>query len=286
MITDFENNKVYLAKGLSSPCYGEVYTNLVKELQRYHVAYSELPQTESPLHIWVRDFMPIQTGKHSFVQFRYDPDYLKDEPEYKPDVEAILAGLNIQVTQSDIVLDGGNVISCGEKAIVTDKIFKENPHYGRTDLIDTLSDLLEAELVIVPWDKYEEFGHADGMVRYLGGNKVLLNNYGDFDSSLRRKLIAALSPHFEITELHYGPHSDLSWAYLNFLHVGKFVFVPLLHETLAQTAFKQIEEALPGCIYIPIHHGEYLAKHGGALNCATWTTSEDVSIKSFTTKNV
>jgi hypothetical protein len=58
----------------------------------------------------------------------------------------------------------------------------------------------------------------------------------------------------------------------------------LLHETLAQTAFKQIEEALPGSIYIPIHHGEYLAKHGGALNCATWTTSEDVSIKSFTAK--
>lgn len=147
MITDFEKNKVYLAKGLSSPCYGEVYSYLVKELQRYHVVYSELPRTESPLHIWVRDFMPIQTGKHSFVQFRYDPDYLKDEPEYKPDVEAILAGLNIQVTQSDIVLDGGNVISCGEKAIVTDKIFKENPHYGRTDLIDTLSDLLEAELI-------------------------------------------------------------------------------------------------------------------------------------------
>lgn len=42
------------------------------------------------------------------------------------------------------------------------------------------------------------------MVRYVGPGHVLINNYTDFDELLRKKLLNALSPHFEkISELKY-----------------------------------------------------------------------------------
>ena len=75
---------------------------------------------------------------------------------------------------------------------MTDKIFKENPRYSREALVDELENLFFAELVIIPWDRYEMYGHADGMVRWIDGDRVLMNNYFDFDPSFRKKLVEAL----------------------------------------------------------------------------------------------
>ena len=276
MITNFETNKVYFAKGLSSVWYSDAGMYLVEQLHGNHIAWKQLPSTESSSHIWARDYMPVQVSKEKFVSFRYTPDYLADNPEYKPDTDAILSELGINVVKSDIILDGGNVISCGDSVLLTDKIFKENPHYTKTGLLDKLTELLEAKPILIPWDKYEEYGHADGMVRYMGNGRVLLNNYCDFDKSLRKKLLTALSPHFEIVELHYGSYNDLSWAYINFLHVGRFVFVPFLHDGIDNKALTQIRAAMPDCTCIPIFQCGSIARNGGALNCVTWNTLEDV----------
>ena len=220
--------------------------------------------------------MPVQVSKNKFVCFNYSPDYLKNYPEYKPDISAILSALDIQVIDSEIILDGGNVISCGDKVIMTNKIFRENPHYDRDMLIKTLSQLLEAEVVLIPEDCYDEYGHADGMVRYMGEGRVLLNNYCDFDKALRNKIIAALSPHFDIVELHYGTHTDMSWAYINFLHVGRHILIPMIEDKLGESAFKQIADAIPQCECHPVFHYENIVHEGGALNCSTWNILVDL----------
>lgn len=270
MITNFETNKVLIAKGLTSQNYLDATHWFLGFMHHYEIEWGLLPNTSSPLHIWVRDYMPVQVSKEKFVRFCYTPDYLQDSPEYKPDTSAILSELGIQVIDSDIIVDGGNVISCGNKVIMTDKIIRENPHYQRNKLIDTLNQLLETEIILVPEDKYDEYGHADGMVRYMGNGYVLLNNYYDFDKTLREKLLLALSPHFEIVELHYDTYTDKSWAYLNFLHVGQHIFVPMLEDKLAGIAFRQIAEAYPKCECHPIWKCDNIIREGGALNCCTW----------------
>lgn len=270
MITNFETNKVYLAKGMSSISYEDATGHLLCVLHNYKIKWDFLPNTSSPLHIWARDYMPVQVSKEKFVKFNYNPDYLKDSPEFKSDTSAILSDLGMKVIDSNIIADGGNVISCGGKVIMTDKIFRENPRYPYNKLIDTLSQLLEAEIVLIPEDRYDGYGHADGMVRYLGDNRVLINNYCDFDKSLRKILLAALSPHFNIAELHYGTYTDKSWAYLNFLHVGQHIFVPMQEDKLAETAFRQIVEAFPECKCHRIWNCDSLVQEGGALNCSTW----------------
>ena len=270
MLTNFETNKVFFAKGLSSPSYRPAAKSLISALDNQHVEWEQLPCTDSPLHIWARDYMPVQVSEKKFVRFDYSPDYLRDYPEYKPDTSAILSELDLTVINSNLVVDGGNVVSCGDKVIMTDKIFRENPHVAQSKLVDSLTRLLEAEIVLIPEDAYEEYGHADGMVRYMGDGNVLLNNYCDFDKALRKKLLAALNPHFNVTELHYGTFTDMSWAYLNFLHVGHQIFIPMTDDKLGEIAFRQIAEAFPTCECHSVQDCKSVVNEGGALNCCTW----------------
>ena len=259
---------------MTSEKYVNAMGHLSDKLNSHEIRWGLLPYTTSPLHIWARDYMPIQVSKRKFVRFNYSPDYLENYPEYKPDTSAILSALDKQVIDSDIIIDGGNVISCGNKIILTDKIIRENPNYDHDVLIDRLCQLLEAEIVLIPEDYYDEYGHADGMVRYMGEGRVLLNNYCDFDKALRKKLLAVLSPHFDIIELHYGAYTEMSWAYLNFLHVGKYIFIPMMEDKLGETAFRQIADAFPQCECHPIYHYENNVHDGGALNCSTWNIYE------------
>lgn len=270
MLTNFQTNKVFIAKGLSSIPYSSTAYSLVTSLYNQDLEWGQLPFSESPLHIWARDYMPVQVNKEKFVKFNYNPDYLRNYPQYKPDASKVLLGLDIKVIYSDLVVDGGNLISCGDKVIMTDKVFVENVHINRTSLIDTLSHLLEAEIVLIPWDRYEEYGHADGMVRYMGGGNVLINNYCDFDKSLRKKMLSILGRNFCVNELHYGTFTDRSWAYLNFLHVGRHLFIPMLGERLDSIAYGQIAESFPECECHPIINCESVVNEGGALNCCTW----------------
>ncbi len=277
MIANFETNNVFFAKGMTSREYIDATYSLICNLHNYKIHWDFLPLTESPFHIWTRDYMPVQVSKEKFVRFNYNPDYLKSNPEYKPDTSAILSELGINVVDSDIIIDGGNVISCGDKVIMTDKIFRENPHYDHDTLIDKLSQLLEAEIVLIPEDNFDEYGHADGMVRYMGEGRVLLNNFRDFDKALCKRLLAALSPHFDITELHYGTYTDNSWAYINFLHVGQHIFIPIIEDKLGEKAVRQIADAFSLCKCHPVHHCDNIVREGGALNCSTWNILVDLS---------
>ena len=277
MITNFETNIVYLAKGMISEKYVDATGHLLGTLHNQKIHWVFLPLTASPLHIWARDYMPVQVSKKKFVRFNYSPDYLECNPEYKPNISAILSALGIQVIDSDIIIDGGNVISCGDKVIMTDKIFRENPHYDHDLLINTLSQLLEAEVVLIPEDRYDEYGHADGMVRFMGNGRVLLNNYCDFDKALRKRLLAALCPHFDITELHYGTYTDWSWAYINFLHVDQHILIPMIGDKFGEMAFKQIADAFPQCECHSVYHCENIVREGGALNCSTWNILVDLA---------
>ena len=270
MITSFETNKVLIAKGMTFHAYVNVTKHLLDIMHSKGIEWNFLPFTSSPYYIWARDYMPIQVKEDKFVRFNYSPDYLKDYPEYKPDTSAILSELDIHVINSNIIIDGGNIISCGNKVIMTDKIYRENPHYDRNMLIDKLSQLMEAEIILIPEDYYDEYGHADGMVRFMGDGSVLINNYCDFDKALRKKLISALKPHFNIAELHFDTYTDKSWAYINFLHIGQNLFVPMLEDKLAEIAFKQIAEAFPKCECFQIWDCDNIVREGGALNCCTW----------------
>lgn len=275
MIDDSQTNKVYLAKGLSY--YMPLSMMLVESLKNNRIDYAWLPETENDHYIWARDYMPIQLEEDLFLQYQYNPDYLKRYHAWIPPYKTICKKLGLNCITTDIVMDGGNIVQCGNKVIMTDKIFKENPNYSREDLVNQLEDLFFAELVIIPWDRYEMFGHADGMVRWIGGDRVLLNNYCDFDMSLRNRLMDALKPHFQVEELHYGgPRlSKFSWAFLNYLQVKDCIFVPWMPISGNHEAFSKIEDLFPNKRVVDIGPCEDLVHMGGALHCVSWNILAD-----------
>ena len=261
---------VYIARGLSA--FEPVCKNLMCALDSNGIECEFLPRTPNPKHIWARDYMPLQLDKGRFLSYRYRPDYLKGYDGYIPQYRRICSDLGLEYIQTDIVLDGGNVVKCGSKVIMTDKIFKENPSWGRNDLVAELERLLQAEIVLIPWDRYEMFGHADGMVRYIVGDSILLNNYADFDPYLRKQLLKALGPHFSIAELHYGTalNKRFSWAYINLLQTENCIFIPGLGLPEDSLAAEQIQGFFPDTNVIQIKDCQSLVLQGGALNCVTW----------------
>ena len=279
MICDYQTNKVYLAEGIKG--YPKVAENLMNALYKEGIDTEFLPYSKSMKHVWARDYMPIQIEEGRFVKYVYRPDYLKDYKDYIPNYAGMIRNLGLTCKPTSLVIDGGNVVKCGDAVIMTDKVLKENPAYDAHGLRHRLEELFEAEVVFIPWDRYEMFGHADGMVRYIGGRQVLLNNYVDFDRNLRERILKTLDGHFDVNELHYDTPrpSRHSWAYLNFLQVNGRIFVPGLGIEEDRMAVEQIQAFYPDHKVVLVPDCLELVRDGGALNCVTWTICEDVQIE-------
>lgn len=75
--------------------------------------------------IWARDFLPVQVGD-GFVSFRYAPDYLRGFDELRTD-DAVCDSLPFLAARrtSELVMDGGNLVSSGTAVVLTDKAYRE-----------------------------------------------------------------------------------------------------------------------------------------------------------------
>lgn len=220
--------------------------------------------------------MPIQIAENKFVQYRYYPKYL-DNAKFRrfiTDPTETLKSIGIETIKTDIVIDGGNVIKCPDCVIMTDKVVYENAkRYSRDALLHELERIFECPIILLPWDKYEKYGHADGIVRYVGNNMVLMTNYADLDKAVADNYYDILSRKFDVRILKYDvecPHKA-NWAYINFLQTSTAIFVPTFGKEEDGQALRQIAEAFPSYkdAIIPIKLNSIVAD-GGALNCITW----------------
>ena len=267
---------IYLSKHLQTE-YSVVYKELCKVLDENGVNHSLLPYSND---IWARDFMPVHVGGGLYLGYIYKPDYLVDKVRMRKYITeqkmAIMDFLINYITQLDIVLDGGNFVFCDNKMIMTDKIFSENPNIKQSTLINTLENACQKELILIPWDMEEEYGHADGMVSYIGNGKLLLNNYcqmGKDGKDFSKRLHKILNSHFTVTELQYSsPWEEMNSAYINYIETPSNVIIPALsvkHDSASDIAaletFKQIFNKKILQVY-----AQPLIKNGGALHCITW----------------
>ena len=270
MICDYQTNKVYLEEGIKG--YPKVAENLLYALYKEGIETEYLPHSKSKKHVWARDYMPIQLEEGRFLKYVYRPDYLKNDKDYIPNYAGMIRKLGLNCKPTSLVIDGGNVVKWDDAVIMTDKVLKENPGYDEYGLRFRLEELFETDVVFIPWDRYEMFGHADGIVRFIDRRTVLLNNYLDFERSLRERIIRALDGHFEVKELQYDTPrcSKYSWAYLNFLQVAGRIFVPGLGIAEDRLAVQQIQRFYPEHKVMLVPNCLELVRDGGALNCVTW----------------
>lgn len=265
-MTDIDSNIVYFSEWIKDFACCDA---LIEKLTKYQIKNDLLPHTKD---YWVRDFMPIQISDSVFIQYKYNPNYLQKDPYYITNPNKCYnKHLDIKPQKIDIILDGGNIIKCSDCIILTDKVFIENSHLSKIRLINTLEDSFLCEVIFIPWDRYEKYGHADGMVRFIDDRKVLLNNYINFDKSLRSQIINVLQNKFAIIELEYNvpKPSSYNWAYINYLQVGKFILLAALGISEDEQAHEQFSTIFTDYQIEQVNVTEII-KLGGALNCITW----------------
>jgi agmatine deiminase len=276
VILDSHTNFLYLSDKLSSKKYLNFLNNFKKALIESNTAYDFLPGTKD---IWAVDYMPIQIEINKFIRFSYYPDYLVKCKKWEKtitDTDFVCNSIKIKTEQPDpsIIIDGGNVIKGNSYVIMTSKIFKENSKFSEIDLLNKIEELFKTKIVIIPMEKCDWIGHADGIVRYYKDDTVLINDYskeeGPYQVDLRMSLRNAGLKYIEIPySPNYKSHVDAKGFYINFLEMNNKIFLPVFHIKDDERAVRQFEELYRGYKIIPIISNE-IAKDGGVLNCISW----------------
>jgi agmatine deiminase len=229
--------------------------------------------------VWARDFLPVQVGG-GFVSFLYAPDYLRAYDHLRTD-ESVCDAVPFLTARrrSDLVIDGGNLVSSGSLVAVTDKVYRENPDRSREGIRRELARLLGASsCVVLPKEPGDPIGHADGLVRFLDERTAVTNDYTDIDPAYGRRVAAVLARHgFEVVTLPYsvdptgtdGIPSAVGNR-VNFLRVGNLVVVPGYGLPADRTAVGILRGRLPNCTVVSLDATD-LARRGGVLNCLVGT---------------
>lgn len=274
MIADHQTNFLYLADSLPRK-YPDIFKRLVKTLEEFQVKYDLLPNTND---IWARDYMPIQVAKDKFVQFDYNPDYLQFKKYIKTisDVDSICQAINIKPQKSPIKLDGGNVIRSVNKVILCDKVFRENPAIPEKQLIKELYNLFEVEqLIFIPTQPNDFTGHADGLVRFLDSETVLINDLSKEKPEFARSFRLALhNARLKYIEFPYNPYSnksnkDAKGCYLNYLQIANNLIFPLFHIKEDEMAMRMLFDLFSDYKWSTFNCND-IAAEGGILNCISW----------------
>ena len=266
---------VYMSELLKTN-YPETCSRLIKILEMHDVKYAFLKGTKD---IWCRDYMPIQTESGKFIQFKYDPSYLKGNKEWeasRSDVKEVCRVNGIEAQFSDINLDGGNVLICDGKAILSNRIFSENSNWDKEKLVNELSKLLECEIIIIPAENDDMTGHADGMVRFVSRNTILGNKLADEYKYWREGMEKVIEQYglkyidvpFFLPKDPKHPHSAIG-VYVNYLEVNNLIVLPVFGRDEDKQAVDVLRQAFPDRVIETIDYND-VAQEGGLLNCTTW----------------
>jgi agmatine deiminase len=278
MTPDWETNRLFLSDRLEvvDP---QLVANLRSTLNG--AAIEVIPETSD---IWCRDFMPVQLKEDSFCQFIYRPDYLKGFEHLVTPPNICRLPFMEKYHAEPVILDGGNIVASRTKVILTDKVYAENPAIERPRLRSRLEELFNADCIFIPKEPFDPIGHADGMVRFVAENHVLMNDYSILDPVFGDKLRALLERSglqvetlsmFEEKESRRGGIPSAVGLYINYLRVGNVVVLPSYDRPEDQIALKKVQQVMPDTKVhqVPCRH---LAEQGGVLNCVSWTIKRGV----------
>ena len=266
---------VYMSELLKTK-YPDTCSRLIKILEMHNVKYAFLKGTKD---IWCRDYMPIQTESGKFIQFKYDPSYLKGNKEWeasRSDVKEVCRVNGIEAQFSDINLDGGNVLICDGRAILSNRIFSENSNWDKEKLVSELSKLLECEIIIIPAENDDMTGHADGMVRFVNRNTILGNKLADeykywregMEKVIEQNGLKYIDVPFFLPKDPKHPHSAIG-IYVNYLEVNNLIVLPVFGRDEDKQAVDVLRQAFPDRVIETIDYND-VAQEGGLLNCTTW----------------
>ena len=248
---------------------------------------------------WVRDYAPVICKNN--VNFVYDPSYYEeDDRELTEELDDWSYEFldEEEFEASDIVLDGGNFIYNGEDdAIISVKIFEDNCNLGYDALLDELREVTGIKnFRFIGYDPYDETGHADGYVRFVDKQHVLVAALSDDYSMYGSAQISEdeyyeikdvldgianqLEVFYKVTRIIHGmpakEHEDSGMdsvvgGYINYMKIENKIYLPQFEmKELDDAAIEVIQKVYgAGITVVPVNCLK-LAPYGGLLNCISW----------------
>lgn len=277
MIPDQYRNTVYFSDIIRDDhAYQSAFDRLRTILDKHSIDYRFLSNTED---IWCRDYMPIQINDDEFVQFKYEPSYLDYNPELRSIPQEVLESNGIRAKYSSINLDGGNIVNSKNRAILTNRIFKENPKFDKSELINQIEQLLDTQVLLIPDINTDMTGHSDGHLRFIDSQTILVNELQNelkywkkgFNKMIKRSGLTYIEmPWFSDRPKHQK--NSAVGCYVNYLEIDNLIVFPVfeVYNNRDEEALNVIQSVFPDRIIEPINVNE-IGRMGGLLNCISWT---------------
>ena len=275
-------NKVCIVEHLRTR-YPEVYWPVKINLEARGIKVVPVRDTKN---IWIKDYFPIQVNGE-FIRFKYtrDPRYPHMDISNEP-----WTGIVAPIRESNIIIDGGNIVQGFGKFILTEKVIHQNGH----EVVEKLEKLFESEVIIIPMEPGDTLGHSDGICRFLDRDTVLVNDYSlieEKDPSFhgyQGQLEMALSVHGLKVKLFPNGYTEWDWHmteaqsrklfpeadefnpgvgyYINMLQVDDLILLPAMKIPMDADAFKRAKELYPNSDVVMVDCSR-LSMEGGLLSC-------------------
>ena len=240
---------------------------------------------DESLDLWIRDYGLVPSPQEP-VKFTYKPNYLKSKDAKYIDLEfsKFIGNLDVSVTKSDIVLDGGNVVDNNRnKAIISERVLADNKSKSKSDLKNELENLLHSKVAFIP-DPEDTTGHSDGIVSFIEHDVLLIGDYNDSEYyNAVEKAIKSEFPDLETVRLPCpagvprgasgsGKEKGFTTAvgsYVNALVTNRAVYVPQFGNASCDAKALEIIKGLTSKTVVGVDTSK-LSHMGGSVRCMSW----------------
>jgi agmatine/peptidylarginine deiminase len=284
-VPDWNKRRIVIVDPVVWPYYTRGSCDLRQAYRDLLVAFNELSidcrilsHEETPLDIWIRDWGFVDTN-----YFIYRPDYARHLYS-RFAIGRARRGLNRRVELKpknvSIALDGGNHVHNGEIAIVTDKVRRDNPSLSESEIRAGILNLGFTDVIIIEAEADDPLGHADGIVRFISSDQLLINDYSktvfrNYGETLIRHLRATLHgvtmvplPWFCTNKRLDGLWSAVG-CYINMIITEQGIIYPSFRNDIDDVVAERLAE-INGLNKRAVLANS-LANLGGGLNCISLT---------------
>lgn len=228
--------------------------------------------------IWIRDFSPVIPSRQ--VKFNYLPDFQSASVSNLIDNSFedwfLDNGLEYGM-QTDLILDGGNVVDNGSnRAIITDRFLWDNPELTEANAKAQLKILLGVnEVAIIPEVEGDATGHADGMVMFTDANTVLLHELPEPQHTQTIQELEAEFPGIHIVEVADYYEED-SWQgftsacniFVNSVVTDEHIYMPTFNSEYDDEMFDLMQANTDKVVIrVPAQDVCFM---GGSVRCLSW----------------
>jgi agmatine deiminase len=283
MVPDWNTNHVFISD-LLWVRHPEIAHSMQSIFEKNHISFGTLRNTAD---VWARDYAPIQIRPDAFRQFTYHPSYLKCYEDRITPPERCRLDFMTDYRRVPLVLDGGNVVASTNRVILTEQVFKENPDRTVHEVRRILEEALEAECHFIPKQPYDPISHADGILRFINEDLLLVNDYSVAEPAYGRRLLAVLRKlglNYELFPYAIDPEKGTDGVpsavgvHLNFAAVEGLIVLPTFGVPSDESAVSTLERIVSRTKIIPLRC-EALAREGGVLNCVSYSVRRNFPLE-------